>query len=215
SSLPNWTVNQAGYLQTFSATGGTGALTFKVTSGAAPSGLTVSTGGVLSGTPTATGSFTFTVTATDSVGATGSQAYTVVINPAVSITTLTLSNWTLNQAGYSQTINASGGTGALTFKVSSGAPPTGLTLSTGGVLGGTPTVAGTFTFTVTATDTVGATGTQTYTVVITPAVTVSQSLLPNWTINQAGYSQMFSATGGTGTLTPSIQGTAPSGLTLS
>ena len=33
----------------------------------------------LSGTPTATGTFNFTVTATDSLGATASQAYTVTI----------------------------------------------------------------------------------------------------------------------------------------
>ena len=48
-------------------------------------------------------------------GATGSQSYTVTINPAVTITTTTLANWTAGQAGYSQTISATGGTGAMTF----------------------------------------------------------------------------------------------------
>jgi hypothetical protein len=55
-----------------------------VSSGALPTGLTLSKAGVLSGTPTAVGSFTFTVTATDSSTGTrphsGSQCYTVTIN---------------------------------------------------------------------------------------------------------------------------------------
>jgi len=50
-----------------------------------PTGLTLSTAGVLSGTPTATGSYTFTVTASDTLGASNGKSYTVVINAAVSI----------------------------------------------------------------------------------------------------------------------------------
>ncbi|HXY45832.1 MAG TPA: putative Ig domain-containing protein, partial [Acidimicrobiales bacterium] len=80
TSLPNWTVNLPGYDEKISATGGTGALTFS-SFGTLPTGLTLnSTTGVLSGTPTVTGTFTFTVTATDTVGASGSQFYEVVIN---------------------------------------------------------------------------------------------------------------------------------------
>src|SRR6185369_15435547 len=97
------------------------------------------------------GSFTFTITATDSVGASGSQSFTVTINAPVTITTATLPDWTVNQAGYNQTISATGGTGARTFAVSAGSLPTGLSLSTAGVLLGTPTAAGSFSFTVTAT----------------------------------------------------------------
>jgi len=141
TTLPNSTVNQPGYSQTISATGGTGAKTFATTAGTVPTGLTLSTAGVLSGTPTAAGSFTFTLTATDTVGATGSQAFTVTINSAVVITTTTLPNSTVNQPGYSQTISATGGTGAKTFATTAGTVPTGLTLSTAGVLSGTPTAA--------------------------------------------------------------------------
>src|SRR5262249_40958348 len=54
---------------------------------------------------------------------------------------------------YSQTFTASGGTGPYTFAVTSGAPPSNLNLASGGLLSGTPTVAGDFSFTVTATDT--------------------------------------------------------------
>jgi len=83
------------------------------------------------------------VTATDTVGATGSQSFTVTINSAVTITTTSLPNGT-TLTPYSQTISATGGTGALTFATSAGTVPTGLTLSTSGVLSGTPTTAGSF-----------------------------------------------------------------------
>jgi len=63
------------------------------------------------------------VTATDTVGATGSQAFTVTINSAVVITTTTLPNSTVNQPGYSQTISATGGTGAKTFATTAGTVP--------------------------------------------------------------------------------------------
>jgi len=52
----------------------------------------------------------------------------------------------------------SGGTSPYTYEVSDGNLPDGLTLSTGGVLSGTPTTVGTFNFTITATDSCGCTG---------------------------------------------------------
>src|SRR5207249_2011569 len=130
--------------------------------------------GVLSGTPTVAGTFNFTITATDSVGATGSQAYTVLINPAVKVTPASLPDWTLNQPGYSQTISSANGTGTRTLGGSAGAFPTGLTFTAAtGVLSGTPAEAGSFSFTIVATDSVGATGSQTYSVTINPEVVVT------------------------------------------
>ena len=82
----------------------------------------------MTGTPTATGTFNFTVTATDSVGDTASQSYTLLINPAVTIVTTTVPNGTVSQA-YSATISTAGGTGAITLTVSSGSLPPGLTLN--------------------------------------------------------------------------------------
>jgi large repetitive protein len=215
SSLANWTVNHAGYSQTIAATGGTGTKTFTTTGGTLPTGLTLSSTGVLSGTPSATGSFNFTVTATDTTGASSNHSYTVTVNPAVTITTTTLPNWTVNQAGYNQVISATGGTGTLTFTTSSGTLPTGLTVSTAGVVSGTPTATGSFNFTVTATDSTGAAGSQAYTVSVNPAITITTSTLPNWTVNHSGYSQTITATGGTGSLTFSSTGSLPTGLSLS
>ena len=216
ASLPDWTSNFAGYSSNIAATGGTGTLTFTTVNANLPTGLTLSSAGVLSGKPTVPGTYNFTVTATDSVGATGTKAYTVKINAPIAITTATLPNWTANFAGYSSTISTTGGTGTLVLTTVNANLPTGLVLSTAGVLSGTPTVAGTYIFTVTATDTVGSTSTLQYTVKINAPIAITTATLPNWTANLAGYTTSIAATGGTGTLSFStVNANLPTGLSLS
>jgi len=88
-----------------------------VTAGALPSGLVLSSAGVLSGTPTVTGSFTFTVTATDASGCSGTATYTL----SVCVSGLTLSPGTLPAAtvgtAYGQTLAAIGGAPPYAFVV--------------------------------------------------------------------------------------------------
>jgi hypothetical protein len=154
------------------------------------------------------------VVATDSSGASASRSVTVLINPGVAIITIGLSAWTAGLSGYNQTIIATGGTGTITFNGSGGTFPTGLTLSSAGVLSGTPSSPGMFSFTVLASDLLGVSTTQNYTVTINPVLSLSSTTLPAWTANQ-GYTQSIKAAGGTGTLTFSTTGTLPTGLTLS
>ena len=72
------------YSTAINAFGGTGnGYTFSVSRGSLPVGLIVSPGGVLSGTPLSAGTYDFTISATDPLGNTGSQAYTLTIAPAV------------------------------------------------------------------------------------------------------------------------------------
>jgi hypothetical protein len=66
------------------------------------------------------------------------------------ITTTTLDDGTVGVA-YTETVEESGGQAPVTFAVTSGALPDGLSLASGGGITGTPTTAGTFNFTVTAT----------------------------------------------------------------
>ncbi|MGA9752232.1 MAG: protease pro-enzyme activation domain-containing protein [Acidobacteriota bacterium] len=84
SALANG-VDATAYSATISATGGAAPYTYAVTSGSLPGGLALSSSGTLSGTPTASGSSSFTVTATDANGCTGSQAYslTILVQPPV------------------------------------------------------------------------------------------------------------------------------------
>lgn len=81
-TVDNGVPNQA-YTVTFTATGGsapTSPYTFSST-GTLPNGLTLNpVTGELSGTPTTEGAFTFTITATDANGYTGSQEYTISIS---------------------------------------------------------------------------------------------------------------------------------------
>jgi uncharacterized protein YhjY with autotransporter beta-barrel domain len=143
------------YAQAVSASGGTAPYSYAISAGALPPGLSLNTGsGALSGTPTTVGSYSFLVRASDSSGTpnSGVQPYTLVVAPP----TLTLPGAALPQAirGQSFTSNrgpVDGGNGTSTFSTIGVLPP-GLNLSTAGVLSGTPTQTGSYTFTVNAQD---------------------------------------------------------------
>ncbi len=213
-TLPTATLNQV-YGQQLQATGGTGALSYAVTLGSLPAGLTLSSTGALTGTPTSTTSETFTVTATDTVGSSTTQQYTLGVNAtSFAISPTSLPNAT-DQTNYSQQLTTTGGTGAVTFQVTSGAVPAGMTLSSAGLLAGTPNTTGTSAFTITATDANNDTATQAYQIVVNPVITITTTTLPAATAN-ATYNQQLTATGGTGTLTWTLANntTLPAGLTL-
>jgi probable HAF family extracellular repeat protein len=107
---------------------------------------------------------TYAVTSfTDAIGAgTSSGSATVSVSPLISITTSTLPAAIVGSA-YSATIVATGGSGSLTFSPTGSLPP-GVGLSSAGVLSGTPTAAGAWSFTVTAQDATGCTASRTLTV---------------------------------------------------
>jgi hypothetical protein len=204
------------YSQSIHITGGSGSYAFGIKSGTVPPGVSLSSNGVLLGVPTTVGVFSFAVSASDTLGGTVSQIYSVTINPGVVITTVTLASWTTSQPGYNQTIQATGGTGPYLFS-SSGTLPSGLTLSSGGVLSGTPIAFGSFVLTVTATDQFGGSTTQAYTVTINPAlafVSGSTGTLPSWTANASGYSQTLLVSGGTTPMTYAVNSALPPGLFL-
>ncbi len=114
------------------------------------------------------------------------------------ITTLSLPNGEV-AVPYSQTLARSGGTAPFVWSLASGALPPGLTLSAGGLLSGTPTMSGAYTFSVTVTDANGAgvSDTQSYTVTIYNALTITALTLPDAEVNFA-YNRFLSATGGSG-----------------
>jgi hypothetical protein len=137
-----------------------------------------------------------------------------------SSTPLTLSPTTLpsGTAGvaYSQAITATGGTGAVTFAVTAGSPPSGFTLTPAGDLSGTATQTGTSSFTVTATDSTNDTGSQAYSLQIgCPTITVGPTTLPTGTAGTPFGPVPFTATGAVGATTFAITtDTLPAGITF-
>ena len=87
--------------------------------------------------------------------------------PAISLAPTTLLTAPLS-APYSQQLAASGGMTPYTFALTTGALPGGLTLSPAGLISGTPTSAGAFSFTVQATDANGCFGARAYTITVPP-----------------------------------------------
>ncbi|NTF46663.1 putative Ig domain-containing protein, partial [Rhizobium rhizogenes] len=219
-TLPAGTAGTA-YSQTMTASGGTTPYSYAITTGALPAGLTLSPAGVLAGTPTAAGNFNITITATDSSTGTGapfstSRAYTLAIGaPTITITPATLPA-AVGGTAYSQALTAAGGLGSYTYTVTSGTLPNGLTLSSAGLISGTPTAGGTSSFTVTAKDSANFTGSVAYNLTVTtPTITINPATLPSGAIAGA-YSQPLTATGGVGSYSYSLSaGTLPTGLTLS
>ena len=218
TTLPGGTVNSTYAGATLAAIGGTPAIVWSVT-GNFPAGLTLhSASGVIDGTPTAAGTFDFTVTATDSAPTpqTKTQSLSIVVAPALSITTASLPDGALNTA-YSFTLASSGGTAPVTWSVA-GALPAGLTLDTNtGVISGTPTAAGKADFTIQATDhsTPPATPQKalSITVVAAPLV-ISTSTLPAGVANSVYSATTLQATGGTLPIAWTVTGNFPAGLTL-
>ena len=85
---------------------------------------------------------------------------------AITLSPATVPNGGVSTA-YSQTFTASGGTAPYTWAKTVGTLPPGLTLSSGGVLSGTPTTAGTYSFSVQATAANGCTGYRAINMVVT------------------------------------------------
>lgn len=214
-SLSTPLINTA-YSDGVSASGGAAPYAYTITAGSLPSGLNLSTNGTVSGTPSAAGLFSFTITATDANGFSGTRSYTFnIAAPTVTLSSGSLGTPVINTA-YSDSVSASGGTAPYAYTLATGSLPTGLSLSSNGTVSGTPRAAGSFSFTISATDANGFSGAQSYTFVIAaPTVTVAPTALNTPVIN-AAYSDSISASGGTAPYTYAITaGTAPTGLNLS
>ncbi|GLZ39298.1 putative Ig domain-containing protein [Actinokineospora sp. NBRC 105648] len=202
------------YSTTFTVTDGTAPFTWSIPSGALPPGLTLNTStGVLSGTPTTAGSYTFTVQVTDASGQTATKSVTIVIaaQPTMTFTP------PAGEVGVAYTTQptVTGGTSPITYAVTAGSLPGGLTLNTStGVVSGTPTTAGSYTYTLTATDAFNQTAAKTVTVAIAARPTLSTATPPAPQVGVA-YSTSFDVTGGTAPYSWALTaGSLPPGLTL-
>lgn len=118
---------------------------------------------------------------------------------------------------FSQTLSSTGGVGPYTYSLSSGSLPTGLTLSSTGVISGTPTLRGTYTFSVRSEDSVGDFAVKGYTgtvanptLLITPgSATAAQNVPFSLNIGASGGVAPYSF------LHETVAGPLPPGITLS
>jgi len=193
---------------------GTASITWSVSSGTLPTGLSLnSSSGLISGTPSGSGSYSFTVTGTNSFGS-ASQLYTGTIASAVPVVTTASLSTMWRAFAFSQTVAATGAS-TITWSVSSGTLPAGLSLNTStGTISGTPTTVGSYSFAIRATNSYG-TGDKAFAVSVlqsTPAI-VETSL--NAIRISTAFSQTLTLTTGGPTITWSVQsGTLPAGLAL-
>ncbi|HEY8211681.1 MAG TPA: putative Ig domain-containing protein [Myxococcaceae bacterium] len=212
SPLPD-ALRAVAYSVTLAASGGAAPFTWSLTSGALPSNLTLSSGGVISGTPVSSGTFTFTATVTDRNAVSAGKAFTLVVQPPLSVTKTSVADGYTGRQ-YADTMTAAGGLAPYTWAVTSGALPPGVTLASTGVLSGVPTATGSFSFVVTVTDSTSTTATQSLTLIVLTSPAITTTSFPDAYTGQ-GYTATATGTGGKAPYTWSVTaGALPGGLAL-
>src|SRR6266849_5908893 len=143
-----------------------------------------------------------------------SQTYSVTIAAGLTISTASLPNGVISVAYTSTTLQAQ--SGIAPYNWTAAGLPAGLSLSTAGVLSGTPTATGPFSVTVKVTDssTPQQTASKTYSLTIASSLTISTASLPNGVLNATYPATTLQAQSGTAPYTWSAAG-LPAGLSLS
>jgi hypothetical protein len=174
------------YAQSFSGTGGVGPYAYNLDSGTLPVGLTFDpASATLSGTTLDLGSFTFTISMTDTgTSATTSQSYTLDIS-LVNLSLVPATATAYFNHGYTQALGTVGGAVPLTYSLTGGTLPPGLALDAlAGTISGTPLKTGMYTFTVLVTDAASTTASANYTINVVEyaesTVSEPEGEHPNW-----------------------------------
>jgi len=215
----------ASYTMQFTAIGGTQPYKWSAGGTFPPGlGLNPNTGGV-SGVLTTAGTFAFTIIATDNVGASVSQPYTITVSPgqaggsALNIVSSSPLPSASANSSYSYALSATG-TQPYQWSTTGSFPPGLVLTSATGVISGFPTVAGTYSFSVLVSDGSGAAASKPFTLTVNSTGTSGGPLSviaaqpQNGAVGTA-YSYQFAASGGTPPYQFSAGGTFPPGLGLS
>ena len=194
---------------------------YRVLSGSLPPGLSLASSGLISGTPTQGGGWSFWVELSDEnppsaswcVPATAQREFSISVLQGLNIKQNALSpKATFLNEPYSFQLSADGG-GSQVWSVKSGSLPAGIGLSSSGLISGTPTATGDFTFVVQVTDT-NRTDTETYTLAVVDRLKITAPASPE---GEVGVPLVLGlkSTGGRPAVTWSLaQGALPTGLAL-
>ena len=170
--------------------------------------------------PTATGTRSAVLTINDNTPGSPDHVSLTGIGSGINCPTITVTPTVLPQPTvgipYSQSLTANGAKAPVTFILAIGPMPPGLVL-TNGVISGTPTKVGQFTFEVGLTDANGCTAQKLYTVFVScPTITISPSSLPGGTEFVSYGPVTFTASGGTPPFTfTQSAGALPQGMNIS
>jgi large repetitive protein len=227
--MPTGHVGQP-YSKTFGGAGGCGpALPYQYTQigGTLPPGLSLSFSGTISGTPTNAGSYSFWVNLSDQNPpsadwcrpAEAQREFTIVVEggaPAVPLsivpTSLAPAATTL-ETPYSFQLSAQGG-GTQTWSLVSGSLPAGMQLGSNGLISGTPTATGDFTFKVQVSDGTRS-ASQTYSLTVVPKLKIAPVTVPAGEVSRP-FNLQLAANGGKAGYSWSLAGGTmlPAGVTL-
>lgn len=228
-TCPTGTVGTPYSVQFLSRAGCSPYVEFSVASGGLPPGLSITPSGLLSGTPTQAGTWEVWMQVKDIPASQGGvvwcaddraaqRQFIFNVQPGLSMEPASMPPGTVG-ASYSTALAVTP-TSTLTFSVTSGALPPGLSLGTSdGVISGTPTGTGTFPFKVEAKASDGRTIAREYSINVANPLAITPLALVGQRSGQSeigvALSGKVTATGGNGTLTWTVKsGSLPTGVTL-
>lgn len=201
------------YVQQLEAAGGSGGYSWVLAAGSLPVGLTLAPAGTISGIPAASGTSSFRVRATDEAGQVATADLAISVVQALAVHTAALPDGVEGE-DYTASLQAVGGRGTYTWRLTGGDAASWLTISATGVLTGTATVAGTSAVAVAVTDESGQEATRQLDLMVLEPLEVAPIDLPAATQGR-DYASQLVATGGDGAYGWSVEsGALPPGMSL-